>query len=89
VANPPSAPTEHEDVPPKEIPVLRVIDVSTTTQTEVPPVLRRSRRLRGIAATPCPVLPSPRRPVRHCAAEVAAPDPWLLQRMFSDAQGLY
>jgi len=89
VANPPSVLTEHEDAPPEEIPVLRVIDVSTTTQTEAPPVLRRSRRLRGISATPCPVLPAPRRPVRHCAAEVAAPDPWLLQRMFSDAQGLY
>jgi len=67
--NPPSVLTEHAFVPPEEIPVLHVIDVSTTTQTEAPPVLRRSRRLKQLSAISCHELPARRRRDLHCVAE--------------------
>jgi len=55
----------HEDVLPEEVPVLHVIDASTTIQTEAPPVLRRSRRLKQLSASVAHELPVHRRPVRR------------------------
>jgi len=51
---------------PEECPVLRVTDISTTTQTAEPHALRRSRRLARTAASAGHVWQPPRRISPHC-----------------------